>query len=87
LKTHSEFNFKAGDLVSHNGFRKTIGFLVEKLYVGKKKRIMWEVFWLHHPLLNEPEEYRWQVLDHQWLRPFKPWPGFYNKMLDKSGSK
>lgn len=70
--------YEAGDLVSHVTYRKTVGILVKPSESDCDTTLpdtLWDIYWLQHP---DVEQYgNWATIVDKWIRPFKPWPGFY----------
>ena len=75
-------NIEVGDLVSHVALPKTLGIAYEKHSIEQYTFV--EVFWLHHP---DVEQYgNHSVMHDKYIRPFKPWRGFYDTNLTSTAT-
>ncbi len=72
MKLHT---IEIGDLVSHCGIPKTLGVAYEQ--VDCPSSAFYAVHWIVHPDIDMYGDYG--IIDIKWLRPFKPWRGFYKR--------
>jgi len=68
-------NLKSGDFISHISLPKTVGILLEREASISLGGYLWSVWWIKHPDIEEFGQFTYT--GEKWLKPFKPWPGFY----------
>ena len=70
------YEYQTGDFVSHVAIPKTIGILCERESPHQDTYI-WSIWWLKHPDIDEFGQS--SFITETYIKPFKPWPGFYKK--------